>query len=485
MKRSKFNLGYTKLLTLNMGNLVPVGLLEVLPGDSIQMSTAALVRASPLVAPIMHPVDVRIHHWFVPNRLVWNGQGSNGWEGFITGGTDGLAAPTMPTRTPGNSAAVGSLADYMGVPTGVGNVEINGLPFRGYQYIWNEWYRDQDLQAQAVWSGGNGPDALTNTTLQSICWEKDYYTSARPWEQKGPAITIPIGSSAPVNILEGSSGRTVVRPGSGGANPLNVVEPGSAGAELKWQADLTTASGITVNALRQSLALQRFEEARARYGSRYPEYLAFLGIKSSDGRLDRPEFLGGGRQRIQFSEVLQTAADGGGTPTPVGTLRGHGITAMRSNRFRRFFEEHGYIHTLMSVRPKTIYMNGLPRHFQRKVKTDYWQRELEHIGQQQVLLNEVFMSGGAAGKAVFGYSDRYDEYRRSESQVSGEFRTISNFWHMARDFASAPALNSSFVACVPTTRPFAVTSAHQLMVQCKHSIVARRLLSQSGTSVTF
>lgn len=480
MKRNKFNLGYTKLLTCNMGQLVPIGLTEVLPGDSIQMNTAALVRAAPLVAPVMHPVDVRIHHWFVPHRLVWFN-----WETFITGGPDGLDASKFPTRTPSNSAAVGSLADYYGVPTGVNNVEVSGLPFRGYQYIFNEWYRDQDLQAEVAFDGGDGPDSLTNTTLQNIGWEKDYYTSSRPWEQKGPSVTIPIGTSAPVVFSEtGATPGTRTLTRSQAAPPANVQVGfnGTAGAPIVATADLTATAGVTVNQLRQSLALQRFEEARARYGSRYPEYLRALGVSSSDARLQRPEFLGGGRQRISFSEVLQTAGDG---TNPVATMRGHGIAAMRSNRFRRFFEEHGYIHTLMSVRPKTIYMNGLPRHFQRKVKTDFWQRELEHIGQQQVLLNEVYMQPGATGKAVFGYQDRYDEYRRAESQVSGEFRTISAFWHMARDFAAAPALNSSFVSCVPSPRSFAITSAHQLMVQVKHSIVARRLLARVGSSHTF
>ena len=245
-------------------------------------------------------------------------------------------------------------------------------------------------------------------------------------------------------------------------------------------ADLSAVSGISVNALREALALQRYEEARARYGSRYIEYLRFLGVKSSDARLQLPEYLGGGRQVIQFSEIMQTAE---GT-NPVGTLRGHGLAAMRSNRYRRFFEEHGYVMTLMSARPKTVYANGLFRHWNRRTKEDFWQKELEHIGQQEVLNKEVY-AAHASPNGVFGYQDRYDEYRRSESLISGEFRTTLDFWHMARIFGSQPALNGTFVSCAPTERIFAVPSVDNLWIMAKHSIQARRLISAKGNSFIY
>jgi len=254
----------------------------------------------------------------------------------------------------------------------------------------------------------------------------------------------------------------------------------------RYEADLSTASAVTVNVLREALALQRYEEARARYGSRYTEYLQYLGVKSSDARLQRPEYLGGGQNTIQLSEVLQTAADGS---NPVGTLRGHGISSMRSNRFRRFFEEHGYVITLMSIRPKTIYATGLFRHWNRRTKEDFWQKELEHIGQQEVLVKEVYAAadGSPLGPDdVFGYQDRYDEYRRTESSIGGEFRTTDlNYWHLARIFASDTALNQDFVSCVPTERVFAVPSKDVFYVMAKHSIQARRLVAQKGNSFIF
>jgi len=231
------------------------------------------------------------------------------------------------------------------------------------------------------------------------------------------------------------------------------------------------------------MALQRYAEARSRYGSRYTEYLSYLGVRSSDARLQRPEYLGGGRETIQFSEVLQTAE---GT-NPVGELRGHGIAAARSNRYRRFFEEHGYIISLMVIRPKTIYAQGLFRTWNRRVKEDFWQRELQHIGQQEVLNKEVY-AAHASPDGTFGYQDRYDEYRRSESRVSGEFRdTTLDYWHLARIFGSSPALNSSFVSSVPTKRIFAVTDPEvdSLYVTVKHSTQARRQVAKEGHSFIY
>jgi len=486
MKRSKFSLSNYKLFSCDAGELVPCGLVEVLPGDTVQQATSALVRASALLAPVMHPVHVRIHHWFVPHRLVWND-----WENFITGGPDGLNASAFPTiDMGGGGAAVGSLADYLGVPTGVAGLDVSALPFRGYALIWNEWYRDQDLQTALVVDLTDGVDSTTSVAIQNCAWEKDYFTSSRPWEQKGPSITVPIGTTADVRT-EAAGGQDIsVNIGAAGAaddfDKLAVgafvqrtTTAGTSGNKL--YADLTDASSVTINVLREALALQRFEEARARYGSRYTEYLRYLGVRSADSRLQRPEYLGGGRNTVQFSEVLQTAE---GTD-PVGELRGHGIAALRSNRYRRFFEEHGYVFTLMSIRPKTIYAQGLARHWNRRVKEDYWQRELQHIGQQEVLNKEVY-AAHASPEGTFGFQDRYDEYRRSESTIAGEFRTSTlDHWHLARIFGSDPALNADFVKCVPTERVFAVDSTDTYYVMSNHSIQARRLVASVGSSFIY
>lgn len=498
MKRSKFNLSYTKLFTCDMGELVPIGLTEVLPGDTVQASTNALIRCSPLLAPVMHPVRVQIHHWFVPHRLIWED-----WEDFITGGPDGNDASVFPTITMpgGGGAAIGSLADYLGVPTGINSLVVSALPFRAYASIWNEFYRDQDLQTLLTIDETSGADTTTNVTLQNADWEKDYFTSSRPWATKGATITIPLGTTAPITGLGILAGETAAS-----INAIGTTAGGDWTAQPGWEsnsdrihmraqalgaasgsnrpqvfADLSGASAITINALREAMALQRYQEARARYGSRYVEYLRYLGVRSSDARLQRPEYLGGGRQTIQFSEVLQTAE---GT-NPVGEMRGHGIAGMRSNRYRKFFEEHGYIITLMTSRPKTIYSQGLFRHWNRRSREDYWQQELQHIGQQEVLNKELY-APHATPDGTFGFQDRYDEYRRSESLISGEFRdTTLDHWHMARIFGSTPALNASFVSSVPTKRIFASEATDGLYVTAKHSIQARRMVAAVGKSYIY
>lgn len=512
MKRSKFNLSHYKLFTCDMGELVPCGLVEVLPGDTFQHSSSALVRVSPLLAPVMHPVQVRIHHFFVPHRLVWND-----WENFITGGPDGMNASAFPTVTMSytnpttGTGIVGQLGDYLGVPTGINNLEASALPFRAYALIFNELYRDQDLVTALTVDLTDGPDTTTNKLLQNVAWEKDYFTSARPWTQKGPEVTIPLQGDAPIlgigkldSTWGGAAGPLY---DSSGANPTYTnarpIDSGAAGTTFYverattpqmpsgeyWpniRADLSAVTAANINDLRLAFALQRYEEARARYGSRYTEYLRYLGVRSSDARLQRPEYLGGGKQTIQFSEVLQTSPTEDGDDTVgVGNLKGHGIGALRSNRYRRFFEEHGYVVTLFSVRPRTMYVQGIARTWNRRTKEDFWQRELQHIGQQEILNKELF-APHATPNGTFGYQDRYDEYRRAESYVSGEFRTTAlDFWHMARLFASTPALNSSFVTSNPTKRINAVQTEDSLWVMVNHSLQARRQVAGSGRSFIF
>lgn len=501
MKRSKFSLSNYKLLTCDMGELVPCGLTEVLPGDTIQQATSALVRVSPLLSPVMHPVHVRIHHWFVPHRLVWDD-----FENFITGGPDGMNASVFPTITvnTGTGFATGSLADYLGVPTGVDDIAMSALPFRGYAKIWNEWYRDQDLETALTVSTASGADTTTSTALQNVAWEKDYFTSARPWTQKGPEVTLPLGTDAPVKGI-GKANQTFSSGAQSGyetdgvgatayANAINMQsangvfyvqeDPAQTGYP-NIRVDLTEASSATINELRTAFALQRYEEARARYGSRYTEYLRYLGVRSSDARLQRPEYLGGGKQTIQFSEVLQTGVTTDGDDSEgVGNLKGHGISALRSNRYRRFFEEHGYVFSFISVKPKTMYAQGLPRTWNRRTKEDFFQKELQHIGQQEILNKELY-AAHASPEAIFGYQDRYDEYRRTESTIAGDFRNTLDFWHYARIFGSAPALNASFVKSVPTKRVNAVESEDCLWIMANHSIQARRMVSHTGTSSIF
>lgn len=515
-KRSKFSLSHYRLFSGRMGYMMPIGITECLPGDTFQQATSVFLRCSPLVTPVMHPVHVTVHHWFIPTRLLWDK-----WEDFITGGPDGMDASIMPTiKAPGEGGfAVGSLADYMAIPSGIPNLEVCALPFRAYALLYNECYRDQDLEQELPLSLESGLDSTTNTTLQRCDWARDYFTTARPWPQKGPAVSVPVNlttageptitatttisgdgkptfttsdlggyNKQPAGVLRptdyNTDGAVLVDFNNPGRLALQWLNPGlTAKTAVNFQSGNPELGSVDINQLREAFALQRFEEHRALYGSRYVEYLRYLGVKSSDARLQRPEYLGGSRQTIQFSEVLQTAPGG---EDPVGALKGHGIGAMRTNRYRRFFEEHGYVLTVMMVRPISVYMQGLSRMWNRRVKEDYYQRELQHIGQQEVLTKELYAGneqGPTADDVVFGYQNRYDEYRWHESYVSGEFRNILNSWHMARDFANEPTLNADFINAVPTTRIFAAQQNDTLYCMANHSIQARRLMSKYGNPI--
>jgi len=481
MKRSKHTLSHYRMVTGNMGELMPISCIPVLPGDTLQHSTSALVRVSPLNTPVMHPVTVRLHHFYCPNRILWDG-----WEDFITGGPDGTNTDPIPTvETTGGSK---SILSYLGCPP-IPGIDVNALPLRACNLIYNEYYRDQDLQ--------NKRDDESLNFGMRCSWEKDYFTSARPWSQKGPSVSLPMGGTAPIVSPPGASTGQEVHVGDGdrdadnpyhwdmnsGTPPKLEYGANTVGPGAPLLADLTQAESPDINDWRAAFSIQRYQEARARYGSRFTEYLRYLGINPSDARLQRPEFLGGGSTRLNFSEVLQTAptdASGGAEPNAVGIgdMFGHGIAGIRSNKYRKFFEEHGYVITMLSVRPKSIYMNGVPRDFLKTTKEDFYQKELTNLGQQEVYQAELYAEND---RDVFGYQDRYHEYRSQPSSVSQEFRDTLNAWHLARELEPDVTLNASFVECEPSTRIFQIEEGvDTLWIMANHNIVARRLVPKTA-----
>lgn len=563
MKRNKFNLSNYVLQTQDMGQLIPFNVQEVLPGDTFQVSSQVLLRMQPLAYPVMHPIYVRIHHWFVPLRILWDDS-----EDFITGGRDGKSSPEYPTIdfSGDNKNVESSLADYFGLPPGeIG--KVSAIPFRAYAMIYNEFYRDQDLIDPLPISFDSGLDALTSTSIQNVAWNKDYFTTSRPWQYKGAQVSVPVYSSVigenyhtdislesnstswPYNndpcissveyVLTDEIKQNLI---SWASNPSRKVgdvseeyavvinsknTSGNAqtpvNAKLKFTVTSSTIHNssiansylsssvskvggrpgeeycyvsstlvVVVHAtrsgsesgswlpddMRTAMATQRFEEARAFYGSRYVEYLRYYGVKSSDARLQRPEYLGGGRGIMNISEVLQTAP---GTDRNVASMFGHGLGTLRTNRFRRFFEEHGIIISLLSILPKTLYTDGIQRYWLKNNRFDFYTKEFAHTGRQELYQQEVFANAyNVQGPNVFGWVNRYDEYRSAFSRVAGEFRSTLRDWHLSREFTEAPLLNESFINANPSKRIFLDQVSHGFLAMIINSVRARRNITRDG-----
>lgn len=491
--RNKFDLSHEKKMSMKLNKLYPIMCEEIVPGDKFRVKSEVLIRLAPMLAPVMHRMNVTTHYFFVPNRLVWNE-----WEDFITGGEDGNANPQHPYNTinPTNKQLYGkgSLADYLGIPP-VPTVsqanqtpQISMLPFRAYQLIYNEYYRDQNLEDKVTINKTSGQDTnFENTLLRTRAWEKDYFTSALPWSQRGGEATIPLGAVDETDITYKNPPTT----NAGLVNPENLQfkTDNTVKAESNDTGTIENIEGIeigatTINDLRKANRLQEWLEKSARGGSRYIEQIfSHFGVKSSDARLQRPEFLGGGRQPVVISEVLSSySATDMGVPSanPQGDMTGHGISVGQANGFSKSFEEHGFVIGIMSVIPKTAYQQGLQKKWLRKDKFDYFWPEFAHLGEQEVELQELWFDYDSNIPSelteTFGYQQRYAEYKYSRSTVHGDFRDNLKYWHMGRIFDNKPTLNTQFVQADADKRIFAVEDqdTDELYVQIYNKVDALR-----------
>ena len=496
-KRNVFDLSHERKFSMNIGDLVPCFVEEVVPGDTWKMNAELFMRTAPLVAPIMHRVNVFTHFFFVPHRLVWDN-----WQDFITGGEDGTAAPVFPYVTIRESNQhlmdEGTLADYLGINT-VGQydatgIEVSALPFRAYQTIYNEYYRDQNLESPIDFLTGDGlSDPTDISVMRKRAWQKDYYTAALPWTQRGGEATIPLGSVEPnyKNISE-----TVISsdggPQDGSINGVSGDLTSTLGSEPMRIENLNDmdVEPTTINELRKAIKLQEWLEKSARGGSRYIEQIfSHFGVKSSDSRLQRPEYLGGGSSPISISEVLQTSAtnsNSGAVDASVqGNMAGHGISVGRSNSFKRFFEEHGTIIGIISVMPKSAYQQGLRKQFFKFDKFDYFWPSFAHLGEQPIANKEIYNDGSATAEETFGYVPRYSEYKYIPNTVHGSFKSSEIHWHMGRKFAAPPVLNNNFLKVsdeLAQERIFADTSEiNKLYVQMYNKVRAIRPMPKFGT----
>lgn len=498
-KYSTFDLSHEKKLSMKMGKLVPTMLQEVLPGDRFKVDSTIMMRLAPMLAPIMHRVNVYTHYFFVPNRIIWDG-----FEDFVTGGDDGLTAPNVQPEIiirKNGYFEKGSLSDYFGVPviesavTPSGGFGISQLPFRAYQTIYNEYYRDENLSSEIVVpkdsatvdTGNPAYDALL--ALRNRAWEKDYLTSCLPWAQKSQTevdMPLNINYKQPAEGKQADGSPAV----SGNANFLGSGLLGDNSSNQIRLENIDNAS-FTINEFRKANRLQQWLERNARGGSRYIEHLfAHFGVKSSDARLQRPEYLGGGKQKITLSEVLNTngiVADGAGGVTGgnvQGEMAGHGISVGNTNKFSRRFEEHGFVVGITSVIPRTAYQQSLHKLWRRTSRFDYYYPEFANLGEQEVKNSEAFLNYADLSQAgnTFGYQSRFAEYKYGCDTVHGDFRDNLKFWHMGRIFGSAPALNSSFVESDPdTNRIFAVKDVDHLYVNIYHNVKAVRPMPYYGS----
>lgn len=507
--RSVFDRSSGYKTTFNSGYLIPIFVDEALPGDSWKVSLNQFARLATPLVPVMDNMFCDSFFFFVPNRLIWdNWQKFNGEQDNPGDSTDYL----VPQIMAGKTAAEGSLQDYMGIPTKLSGIVYNNLHMRAYNLIWNEWFRDQNLQDSITVDKGDGPDDPANYVLQKRGRRHDYFTSSLPWPQKGPAVTIPLGSKAPITSVDGSGNLSnqvfmtingsvnhtskLLRSTAVGNDPVLQSNPSHfAASDFGWPpvtdtvgynyADLSNATAATINALRQAFQIQKMYERDARGGTRYTEILrAHFGVVSPDARLQRPEYLGGGSQQITVKPIPQTSATGV-SGTPQGNLAAMGIMTGSGNGFTKSFTEHGVLLGMIMVRADQTYQQGLDRMWSRQTRFDFYWPALGHIGEQTVLNQEIYAQATSDDFLVFGYQERYAEYRYKKSYITGQFRsnatTPLDIWHLAIDYGSLPSLNDTFIQdSPPISRIIAVPSEPEFLYDAYIQAKVARPMSTYG-----
>ena len=496
IQRSVFNRSHSHKTTFNEGLLIPVLVDEVLPGDTFNLRMTAMCRMlSPLLTPIMDNMYLESFWFFVPNRLVWDN-----WEKFM-GAQDNPADSTsfiIPTVTPPVAGvATGDLADYFGIPIGLNSLPVvNALPFRAANLIWNTWFRDENLQNSLVVNTGNGPDTYTNYVVNRRGKRKDYFTSALPWTQKindGTVVNIGLGGTAPV-----ITNNTDIQVNNATTSNRNLVFAASVtysgapstgnirfGANSGLVADLSAATGISINAFRNAIQLQRLFERDARGGTRYVELLwAHFGVRSPDFRLQRPELLSTGYSPMNVHPVPQTSASGlTGDTTKQANLAAFATGSIHGHGFNKSFVEHGFVFGFVCVRADLSYSQGVERMWTKSTRYDYYWPTLAHIGEQAILNQEIYCTTNTVqNAAVFGYTGRYNEYRYKSSQLSGLMnpQAASNvaYWHLSQSFGALPVLGNTFIVeNAPMSRIKAITAVPDFVIDMEFNYKCARPMS--------
>lgn len=462
--RSSFDRSHGYKTTFDAGYLVPIFVDEALPGDTFNVRMSAFARLATPIFPVMDNMRMETFFFAVPKRLLWDNWQKFCGEQVDPGDSIDYLVPTM-TSPATTGYANETLSDYLGIPTKIPDLEHNSWWHRAYNLIYNEWFRDQNLQDSVYTTRGDGPDDPANFTLLRRGKRHDYFTSALPWPQKGDSVSLPLGSTAPVEtsgatplFTQGTDSLALKAINAQGSPNWTIAAtatgPVQFGTETGLQADLSTATAATINQLRQAFQVQKLLERDARGGTRYTEInRSHFGVISPDARLQRPEYLGGGSSAINISPIAQTSSSD--ATSPQGNLAAFGTAGFSGHGFTKSFTEHCVLIGLVNVRADLTYQQGLNRMFSRQTRYDFYWPALAHIGEQAVLNKEIYAQGSLAATDddVFGYQERFAEYRYKPSMVTGKFRSNDaatlDSWHLALDFASLPALNSSFIVDDP------------------------------------
>ena len=473
IQRSTFNRSHGLKTTFDAGYLVPILVDEVLPGDTFSVKAMGFGRLATPIYPIMDNLYVETFFFFVPNRLIWdNWERFNGAQDNPTDSTSYLV-PQI-TLGAGVSIADSTLFDYMGLPINVNGIEFNNLHGRAYNLIWNEWFRDENLQNSVTVDKDDGPDSVNDYVLLKRGKRHDYFTSALPWPQKGDAVNLPLGGQAEVHVAGAATTPIGVFDDTLNAYS-NLAIGGSAqytggGATAvggQMYTDLTTATAATINELREAFQIQRLYERDARGGTRYTEILqSHFGVTSPDARLQRPEYLGGGKSPVGFEAIPQTSSTD--ATTPQGNVAAMAQVGVGGHGFTKSFTEHGVIIGMANVFADLTYQQGMNRMWKRRDRWDFYWPALSHLGEQAILNEEIYTQGTATDTDVFGYQERYAEYRYKPSQITGKMRSAAtgslDVWHLSQDFSALPVLNNTFIEeNPPIDRVVAVTNEPDLI----------------------